>query len=317
MLAVKKDQTTFIQKVLLFLFSLVLLFAILETGLRLGGYFFFLKQGVYNKTSPGEYRILCIGESTTALGGKDSYPYQLEEILNQKYPAKKFNVINKGRPANLTGDLLFYMKENLDRYRPDMVVFLMGINDVRLYKNMPQKWWQKLKDNTVGKTRVYRLLNLLRLHLINKMQEIKAQQTTAGMSPATAVFIPEEIVIKKASIDMKDEMDDPNALHWYPEKTARHYNAMVKMALDRNIRVICLQYPLRPIDALKNMVQSREQVTFVENVDNFADALEANRAKEFFADSFAVYFGHCTRKGNRLIAERLADHIISLIGLEK
>ena len=56
-----------------------------ELGLRLGGVVFLSLQEYRNVRSimgKGEYRIMCIGESTTAFGGEDSYPAQLEKILN-------------------------------------------------------------------------------------------------------------------------------------------------------------------------------------------------------------------------------------------
>ncbi len=45
---------------------------------------------------------MCLGESTTALGGRYSYPRQLENVLNERNTGIKFSVINKGIAATDT-----------------------------------------------------------------------------------------------------------------------------------------------------------------------------------------------------------------------
>src|SRR5207249_3899840 len=75
------------------------------------------------------YRVLCIGESTTALGGEDSYPSQLERSLNARGKGVSFSVINRGLPAVTTDVIVGHLEENLARYGPDVVVAMMGIND--------------------------------------------------------------------------------------------------------------------------------------------------------------------------------------------
>lgn len=78
-------QLTLKQKVVLIIFGLFLCLIIIEIGMRLGGLILLSLQEQSNKISireNGEYIIMCLGESTTARGGKDSWPFQLEEVLN-------------------------------------------------------------------------------------------------------------------------------------------------------------------------------------------------------------------------------------------
>jgi hypothetical protein len=82
-------------RVLIFLF-------VLECLLRLGGMWTLFLQNYQNKkklTNSDAYRIMCVGESTTAVGESHAYPAQLERILNQSGKDKKFKVINKGLAA--------------------------------------------------------------------------------------------------------------------------------------------------------------------------------------------------------------------------
>jgi len=78
----------------------------------------------------GDYTILCIGESTTAMSHKDSYPDLLEKTLNQRNLGKHFRVINKGVWATNTSAILSRIEGYIEEYRPDMVIAMMGINDM-------------------------------------------------------------------------------------------------------------------------------------------------------------------------------------------
>src|SRR3989338_4125327 len=95
-------KTTFRQKILLVILGASLSIIIIEIGMRTAGFLYLSLQEHRNKISldkKGAYRIMCLGESTTAYGGENSYPRQLEEILSQKIPDMRFSVINKGIPA--------------------------------------------------------------------------------------------------------------------------------------------------------------------------------------------------------------------------
>ncbi|MCX5795486.1 MAG: tetratricopeptide repeat protein [Elusimicrobia bacterium] len=74
---------------------------------------------------PGTYRVLCLGDSLTA----GSYPRPLEELLNAYSPSPGFSVIDEGRGATNSSYVLSHLQENLDRYRPDIVVAMIGNND--------------------------------------------------------------------------------------------------------------------------------------------------------------------------------------------
>ncbi len=97
-------KTTFKQKIALIVFGLFLCVFTLEIGLRIGGSVFLSLKERQNKVAVNkennEYRIMCLGESTTALGGENSYPSQLENILNNKKLKIRFKVINKAIPGN-------------------------------------------------------------------------------------------------------------------------------------------------------------------------------------------------------------------------
>ncbi|MDP2652901.1 MAG: tetratricopeptide repeat protein [Candidatus Omnitrophota bacterium] len=124
-------KTTSGQKILLVILGVVLTIVLLEAGLRLGGFVFSFLQERGNRVNlQGDaIRVLCVGDSMTALGGRNSYPTQLEEILKSSLPGRNLRVINKGLVAKGSADVLARLPENLNRYRPAIVVVMVGIND--------------------------------------------------------------------------------------------------------------------------------------------------------------------------------------------
>jgi len=71
-----------------------------------------------------------VGESTTYCGDRSyAYPRQLQDILTRRIPGKKFTVINKGKPGCSTAYIINQLEKWIEKYRPDMIVSMMGIND--------------------------------------------------------------------------------------------------------------------------------------------------------------------------------------------
>lgn len=71
-------------------------------------------------------KIMCIGESTT----QNQYPAYLGQYLKLYIPDKNFIVIDSGYSAiNLDG-IINNLKVNIERIKPDIVVGMIGINDM-------------------------------------------------------------------------------------------------------------------------------------------------------------------------------------------
>ncbi|HTZ11685.1 MAG TPA: tetratricopeptide repeat protein, partial [Candidatus Margulisiibacteriota bacterium] len=164
-------KTTLRQKLILITLGFLLTLAILEAGLRLAGFMLASFQEQRNKVSirqKGAYRIMCLGESTTA----GQYPLFLEEILNSRNIGIKFSVIDKGIVGVKTMAIVEQLEANLDKYRPDMVITMMGINDEEpqmLYKGI---FYSKV-TNFLKSFRTYKLTKLLRQHMISKLRELR------------------------------------------------------------------------------------------------------------------------------------------------
>lgn len=124
-------KTALRHKIILIGFGIFLTAVLLEIALRTAGFIYLSTQEYRNRKNllkTGTIRILCLGESTTAM----QYPRALEEILNKKSNHFKFKVIDKGVPGTNSSLILRNLKENIDIYQPQIIVVMMGINDYSL-----------------------------------------------------------------------------------------------------------------------------------------------------------------------------------------
>lgn len=83
--------------------------------------------------APGVYRILCLGDSSTfgwGVNDEETYPAQLEDLLNEELPDKTFEVLNAGATAYSSRDYLDYLKKKGLRADPDLVIVGFFPNDI-------------------------------------------------------------------------------------------------------------------------------------------------------------------------------------------
>jgi len=478
-------KTPFKQKVILIVFGLFLCAVLLEIGLRVGGFITLSLHEHRNRISikqKGAYRIMCIGESTTDMGGINAYPKQLENILNQRNIGIKFSVINEGTCGETTMDILTKLEDNLKKFNPDMVIAMMGINDHSdfvkyndvhkntlffknfkivkfmklLYLNIVAKlnseynlkmtrddagsfvkkntnkiYDTTLKDSSIRaqgeeSTDSVEYIKLARTYVYQGDSEkaIEMFKKAIGKDPKNAdlyielgfygyapagkhelveqVFreavklapdsaegysslgwyfrelsqdenkhVLSEAMFKKAiekdpqnmgaftalgycyisqqkyvlaeqmflkTLEIDPEYSDAHAglgqlyqylgkgtaaaahfqkvketsLKFYNSLTRNNYQQLKNILVKKKIRLVCVQYPLCPVEKLKNYFDTSEakNIIFVDNENLFKEALKRNKYAELFIDRFAAIFGHCTPKGNRLLAENIANVIL-------
>jgi tetratricopeptide (TPR) repeat protein len=443
----------FWHKIALVIFGILFTFFMLEIALRLAGLWFLFSQSNVNNVylnKKDSITIMCLGESTTAMGGKSSYPRQLEELLNQQNSGLKFRVINKGIPGSNSSEIVLALEGNIKRYSPDIVVVMMGINDsgnnlfystsrstnpirsLRIYKlfkiiwgNIEQK--MKLSDPTKG-------LKIQEKHdnfINSKLKDIWLKQevltdseeffkNNIKVNPKNDIayielalfyglegdYLRAEGCLKYAleklplSNEKKYTISDSlgTLYEWqgkwiqarksfenslkYVQRKGAHYDVafcfmregnfvkareilqkalennpqderasrfllmlslenlreglrenlvnnnhdleikstvvdnylILKRTLDRyGIKLVCVQYPMRCIGPLKKIFNSEDNIIFVDNSNIFMDVVRKSGFGEYFIDAFAGDFGHCSPKGNRLLAKNISDSILKEI----
>jgi tetratricopeptide (TPR) repeat protein len=87
----------------------------------------------------------------------------------------------------------------------------------------------------------------------------------------------------------------------------RHNLNQIKKIVERSgATFVAMQYPMRSVQSLQDIYSDEESVIYVDNEEIFKTALYEESWNDYSVDNFAHDFGHCTEKGNRLIAWNVA-----------
>ncbi|MCA9403362.1 MAG: tetratricopeptide repeat protein [Candidatus Omnitrophica bacterium] len=484
-------MTTGRQKLLLLLFGVVVSLIVVELSLSTAGWLFYSLQDMRNGHAlfkRPDVRILCLGESTTAMDDGHAYPRQLEGILNDMNLGMRFQVINKGVPGIYTTGILLRLSENLDKYNPDIVITMMGINDPledisepgerigrgavlflnsfktgKLLLHLAQAYQRKslqvlegnpvflsgnadsfeylamgenylVQNNLAAAERMFEAavnadphnheayaslagiyierydfaaaeklylqnlnLNPYNLEVLDDLAEIyyfmdrhedserliqQALDLDPHYAPAYAhlakynrlrgnlhrseqilldalskvpTFLHDELYAELAqlyvSMNRTDQLEqvyrkaiavspdnerllsmfgvfylergeDQRAGNYlrkaaeirrlsYNPETAVNYRQLRQILAWRGVRLVAMQYPMRDVRILKQMLGSDPDILFVDNGPSFREGVKRESYDSYFTDIFAGDFGHATEKGNRLLADNAARAIVN------
>ncbi len=427
-------------KILIVIGGVFFCLLIFEIILRVGGMLFLLKQDYKNNTSLNDkkvIRIMCLGESTTAVGGDYAWPSQLEVILNSRIKEQKFQVFNKGIPGANTSMILENLPANLKKYTPDIVCLMIGINDEGVFYNKKLSFLNKLRFYNYVKGLIWyfserilekkecktqdsclelanqfamrgnyqkadiffekvlkfkninvesyikyafylmmfknnydkaedllnkaSMFNSKSLDVYNKLaflkflkQEfeeaekilLKAKEFFNGNNMAlehdTLMLLGEIQMLLKKELEAKENFElaakifpknqrTHYELGWLKNKkiskninfikdnvfrgelTKNNYLEIIKLLHEKGIAIFCIQYPVRKLKNLKNILNSQSYVNFIDNEMLFKQAIEKDGYWTYFIDAFAGDFGHCTVLGNKLLANNVADAIFNYL----
>jgi len=135
--------------------------------------------------SENEYRILCIGDSTVFgldVDQSETFPYQLESILNRRGNGTHYCVLNAGCPSYTSFQVMRYTEAKLRDLNPDMIVIAVGVNDAKLrdseksrdYRSGPLPFFRRL----IFPTNTYLIISYLK-SLFIPIKGIQASDTPA------------------------------------------------------------------------------------------------------------------------------------------
>lgn len=82
---------------------------------------------------------------------------------------------------------------------------------------------------------------------------------------------------------------------------------------NKKILIMPMQYPTLSVEDLKELLKDSkyyDNFVFINNEENFKQALKIHKREKIFRDSFGGSFGHCTELGNTIIAENVAKIIL-------
>lgn len=159
-----------VKKILLFLFSAFFCLMITEGLLQLMRVFIRENKNSIQKIGENDFVILTLGESTTAAGGEDSWPSQLQVLLTQKFPDKKINIINKAIIGTNSTVLVGNLENQIKELHPHIIISMVGINDLYLSSNINTEFVPNLKELGNEETTFWDSLILPRLSRITIVQ---------------------------------------------------------------------------------------------------------------------------------------------------
>ncbi len=110
-----------------------------------------------------------------------------------------------------------------------------------------------------------------------------------------------EECFKKANIEKN---------RFYDVVTEQNYRKLKEVVLSRDIELVYVQYPNLSAQSLKNMLGDTKGIILVDNEKSFKEAIGEESYESYFMDNFAGDFGHCTDKGNKLLARNIANAIL-------
>lgn len=121
-------------------------------------------------------------------------------------------------------------------------------------------------------------------------------------------------LLEQGHIEQVDRLDDrllEYELEAINPDTVENYKAMCRTVLGQGRVFVAMQYPLRSVGILKNLLAGfGSRIWFFENRVVFQKAVAAHGLLSCFIDMFGDDFGHTTPQGCELLASSVADQLV-------
>ncbi len=240
---------------------------------------------------PRTVRLLALGDSTTFGWGveqDETYPANLERILQEKHPEVVVQVLNGGVPGYTSFQGLHHFKKNAAAYEPDIVLFGYIVQDAR--KTAITDKQQRLIDLEVQRRQrnpLYRLRLVRFLHWkYVKFLSWRNQQ-------------------------LSDEAKgDPTAQTRVP---LRDYKENIltfeKLCKAQDAQLVLFGFPLEVIGYTKHHRDLLAKVAKDRGLPHFDPSRQIHEASRRETLYFPEDKGHPNAKGCALIAKLLADYL--------
>lgn len=144
------------------LFSLIFLEIFFEVSAFINRALFLPKYDLVN-VDKKKLVIFCFGDSFTygiGAGFSQSYPAQLERILNKTNNGRQVKVFNFGVPGYNSSQILQIFKKEIAKLKPDIVILLCGANDSWNLNAVSFKYNLKSIKLCITRLKMYKFLNI-------------------------------------------------------------------------------------------------------------------------------------------------------------
>jgi lysophospholipase L1-like esterase len=283
----------------------------------------------------GEFRIICVGGSTTYTPDVEdyrlSYPFLLQEDL-QRSGNKNVKVINAGMLSYTTYESLINLQLRLLDLDPDLIVIYHAVNDVHARLVWPPETYKG--DNSGYRLSIYEqnlqhgsslfaYFNLGRILKSNWMshKSLLAIKKREGLAPSSLFYelryqrimntYPDGI-FEEADVEKIFEVNKPTHFK-------RNINYMISLAKAEGVNVMLSTFAFCPdsinrstysFPALKNAIHEHntviKEIASERNIPLFDFEKTFPQSREYYNDDI-----HVNEKGSRLKARLFSSFIIS------
>ena len=284
------------KQIAFFLVIIIGLLLILEILMQTAG--LILRRTRPQAVKPGLKLIVCLGDSHTygyLQPEPDSYPYQLERLLNKK--GDRYQVLNLGAIGVNSSQVLHFLPLIIRDYHPMIIILQVGTNNVW---NMAEQEGQSSVHNLLMRIKLYKLFRLigyLYLKATNKRWVVEFRDSG-------------EIVHHAARAYEKPEDVDLRAV-W--RIYLRDMQEIIKICRENNVQLVLMNYAgdrysaFDTVNALIRQVARKSDLPLVDNYDYFTSRMMGpdNKLDEklygrlFLTDPNS----HLTRMGYGWVAE--------------
>jgi lysophospholipase L1-like esterase len=256
---------------------------------------------------PGEYLIICMGDSVTygfKMDRDQTYPAELEKLLESNFP--QVRVVNLGQVGtSLIEGLKFYL-ESVRSLKPDLIILCYGVND-HFYNPMPD-----LDNISIPSLPVIQMQKFLHKSAIYmKVKELL--KTSSDISELNSVRVDTEQfkyyleLFYRSLIKDAVELVVMNALSANYDRVLMEYGKIMKDFSDQHSLLMIDLYNLFPIYAGKDIdfIGDKDALDSSEKIRQLKPLKITNLTiAEYFIDAY-----HLNQIGYQIIAKIIADQL--------
>jgi len=224
--------------------------ALLAAELLLQGAALFSRSRADGATPLATRRIVALGDSHTFGAGvapEDSYPLQLQQILDERAP-QTWSVVNVGVPGMNTAQALSRLPAHVSRFDPEVVVLWVGCNNAWNWAEVdsgPRGWRARLEGIAL-RSRLYRLIRV-RMHdrQSDRLAELSEEKDSERQLAPSGDEIPESYrqgiggVRERLAQDKREHVADAAM----EARTEADFRAMAEYARAADVELILVEYP--------------------------------------------------------------------------
>lgn len=267
----------------------------------------------YNKKD-SVYRIIVLGDSCAyGIGVKysNTYSYLLEEKLNQ-LNGIIFEIIDAGVPGYTSLQGLRYLKHELIKYHPDMVLIGFGFNDLceavgdkdSEIKSPPE--WSVSLDDSLSKFKTYILLKQIILKIKQKL--IQVRNYGKGANRASVSFL-NNVNDLDNLIRFQEERENYPLRRVPPADFSNNIKEIIEMGNAYKFKVVLLTLPSVNgnfgYGPMLRLLALKYNVKLIDLIKDFEERLKGRESmQKYFLDN-----NHYNEKGHLLVADLIYDKI--------